>query len=215
MKILFLEDDTLLAQSLLDELEEYAYSITWVADGDSAADAAYDNSYDLYLFDVNVPGINGFELLKSLRIASDQTPCIFLTSKNEIKDIKLGFELGADDYIKKPFDLDELLIRIEAKLPKLSKIQLSPGFAIDPTNYSIICMDKETVLAKKEFDILHYFTKRLDTLIETQSIIDDLYPDEPISVATFRVYMKNIKRHIEGVAIIENVRGVGYRFKTL
>lgn len=215
MDILFLEDDTLIAQSIIEELEYASYSVKWVQESDEAIDACYDETFKLYLFDVNVPGMNGFELLKSLRESGDTTPTLFVTSLNQLQDIKKGFAVGADDYIKKPFDLDELLIRIASKMPKTEALQLSKYFAIDKTNYTITCQDKKETLAVKEFEVLEYLCLHKDQLHSPEEIIDALYEDTHPSIATFRTYIKNIKRHIDGCAIVENVRGVGYRIRIL
>jgi len=213
--ILFLEDDKLLAHSVIEELEEVPYSVDWVQEGDDAAQICYDRKYKLYLFDVNVPGINGFELLCQLRESGDTTPAIFLTSKNQIEDLKQGFEVGADDYIKKPFDLHELLIRIESKMPKNHKLYLSSELAIEALTCRVICRDKEKKLPLKEFELLEYFCKNQNSFLSPYEIISALYEEKTISIATFRTYIKNIKRHLEGCAEIENMKGVGYRFKLL
>ena len=215
MDILFLEDDSLIAQSVIEELEYASYSVKWVQESDEVIDASFEDSFKLYLFDVNVPGMNGFELLKSLRESGDTTPTLFVTSLNQLQDIKKGFEVGADDYIKKPFDLDELLIRIEAKMPKKGMMQLSANFSIDNTNYTLLCKEKLHTLPLKEFEVLEYLSTHLGQLQSAQDIIDALYEESNLSLATLRTYIKNIKRHIEGCAIIENVRGVGYRLKIL
>ena len=214
MKILLLEDDALLAQSVIDELEDVGYSVTWAEESDSAIDITYENRFDLYLFDVNVPGMSGFELLKSLRESGDQTPTIFMTSRNQIDDIREGFDVGANDYIKKPFDLDELLIRIESKLPKYQATQLSKSFSIDSESYRVTCKDKNSKLPPKEFELIRYFINHQDQLLPTDSIIEEI-SETTISIATFRTYIKNLKRHIDGCGVIENIKGVGYRFKLL
>jgi len=214
MKILLLEDDTLLAQSVIDELEDAGYSVTWAEESDSVIDISYEESFDLYLFDVNVPGINGFELLKSLRESGDQTSAIFMTSRNQIEDLREGFDVGANDYIKKPFDLDELLIRIASKLPQYQATQLSKNFAIDPESYKLTCKNKESKLPPKEFELIRYFIAHQNQLLPTNNIIDEI-SEAAISIATFRTYIKNLKRYIDGCAVIENIKGVGYRFKLL
>ncbi len=215
MDILYLEDDALLAQSVIDELEDASYSVTWVQESDEVIDLTFLTRFKLYLFDVNVPGMNGFELLKSLREAGDRTPALFITSRNQIEDIKQGFKVGADDYIKKPFDLNELLIRIEAKIETSSALYLSKDFSIDAQSLTITCKNSSQVIPAKEFAILSYLCSHQDQLISAETMIDELYEDTPISVATFRTYIKNLKRHIEGCAVVENVKGVGYRLRVL
>jgi DNA-binding response OmpR family regulator len=215
MDILLLEDDTLLAQSVIDELEDASYSVAWVQESEEVIEMTFQTRFKLYLFDVNVPGMNGFELLKSLRESGDKTPALFMTSRNQIEDIQQGFRVGADDYIKKPFDLDELLVRIEAKMPHTAMVHFSKDFSIDISNVTITCKNATQTLPAKEFDILNYLCAHQEQLISAESIIDALYDDIPISIATFRTYIKNLKRHIDGCAMIENVKGVGYRLRIL
>lgn len=214
IKILLLEDDTLLAQSVIDELEDAGFHVTWASESQEVLDLTYEEHYELYLFDVNVPGISGFELLGELRQSGDRTPAIFMTSRNQIDDIRDGFGSGADDYIKKPFDLDELLIRIESKLPVRSQTQLSRFFSIDPAAHSLTCKEKTLKLPAKEFEMLRYFIEYEQQVLETDDLMEVLY-ESTISIATFRTYIKNLKRHIEGCGVIENIKGVGYRFKLL
>ena len=213
--ILFLEDDKVLAKSIVEELEDATYCVDWVSEGDDAADKSYENRYKLYLFDVNVPGINGFDLLHQLRQSGDRTPAIFLTSQNQLHDLKKGFDVGADDYIKKPFDLNELLIRIASKMPKNSRIKFSVNFEIESYTSCVYCKNIEQKLPLKEFALLEYMLANQESFLAPDDIISALYEDSSITIATFRTYIKNIKRHVEGCVEVENLKGVGYRFKIL
>jgi len=214
INILFLEDDVLLAQSVIDELEDSDYTVFWACEADEVFEFTYNNKFDLYLFDVNVPGMNGFDILKSLRDSADNTPTIFMTSRNQIDDLRSGFNVGACDYIKKPFDIDELLIRIESKLPVSNEIKYSKIFSLESKEYKIKCKQKITTLPLKEFKLLEYFILYKSKLMESESIIDDVF-ESAITLATLRTYIKNLKRDVDGCAVIENVKGVGYRFKFL
>ena len=120
-KILLVEDDLILGDTIFDILENAGFEATWVKDGQVALEKTFINNYDLFLFDVNVPFINGFELLKDLRQSGDVTPAIFITARVDIDSLSHGFDVGADDYIKKPFELDELIIRINAQIKKSFK----------------------------------------------------------------------------------------------
>lgn len=211
--ILFLEDDPLLARSIIDELEYASYGVDWVQEGDDAADAVFDQRYRLYLFDVNVPGLSGFDLLKQLRESGDHTPTIFLTSRSQIEDLAQGFASGADDYIKKPFDLDELLIRIASKMPKLSLEYFAPDFALDASSLTVSCHDQLHKLPAKEFTLLMLLCRQKECVVDQMTLLDALSEARTVSIATLRTYIKNLKRHVEGCAVIENVKGVGYRIK--
>ncbi|HHS92226.1 MAG TPA: response regulator transcription factor, partial [Campylobacterales bacterium] len=113
MKILLLEDDLMLSEVIMEHLEAFEYQVTSVYDGLEAEDLLFEAKFDLLLLDVNVPHLDGFELLKNLRKAGDETPAIFITSMNSSKDVSEGFELGANDYLKKPFEMIELKARID------------------------------------------------------------------------------------------------------
>ena len=203
-----------MAQSVIDELEESGYNISWACEADEVFDFTYKNKFDLYLFDVNVPGMNGFDILKLLRDGADNTPTIFMTSRNQIDDLKSGFDAGACDYIKKPFDIDELMIRIESKLPISKEIKYTKKFSLESKEYTIKCFDKIATLPLKEFKLLEYFISYDSQLVETNTIIEDVF-ESTITVATLRTYIKNLKKDIYNCATIENVKGVGYRFKFL
>lgn len=118
IKLLLLEDDHVLAESLIELLQSENFDIVHVLNSQKALDETFLQKFDLLLLDVNVPLFNGFELLKSLRDSGDKTPAIFLTALTDIASLSKGFDVGADDYIKKPLDFDELLIRINAILKK-------------------------------------------------------------------------------------------------
>ena len=113
MKILLLEDDLMLSEVIVEHLEEYGYKVTALYDGIAAEDLLFEEKFDLLLLDVNVPLLNGFELLKNLRESGNNTPAIFITSMNTPQDVLEGFELGANDYLKKPFEMIELKARID------------------------------------------------------------------------------------------------------
>ena len=117
-KILLVEDDLILGESLEELLQLEDFTVVWAKDGNEALACSYENKFDIFLFDVDIPFLNGFELLKSLRQNDDITPCIFLSAKVDIQSLGIGFEVGADDYMKKPFDFDELVIRINTQIKK-------------------------------------------------------------------------------------------------
>ena len=213
-KLLFLEDDPLLGETVYEDLQEAGYSVDWVKNADEAAEYTYDNRYDLYLLDVNVPGMSGFELLASLRQSGDDTPAIFLTARGEVDDLREGFGAGADDYVVKPFDMETLLIRIEAKI-KDNTLIITPRLALDREQYTLIIDGTPHPLPKKEFEILEYFITHKKRIVSKDEILSELYEDEFISDTTFRVYIKHLNTHLEGYAKLKNVRGVGYRFETI
>ena len=217
-KILFLEDDVNLNETVTEFLEESGYEVDSVYDGDEAQDKIYENSYDLFLFDVNVPGINGFELLKSSRESEDKTPAIFLTSLNSMDDVSDGYESGCDDYIRKPFELKELLLRVKTLIKreffhsKNEGITISDGIEYDTLSNSLHAEGKEVQLQNKEAILLKLFLQRQNEVISHEVILDTLWGyDEVASDSALRTYIKNLRKIIGKQRII-SVKKLGYKF---
>jgi len=142
-KILLLEDDKIFNETLQDFLEVEGFVVECVLDPYSALELTYENNYDLYLFDVNLPYENGFELLKKLRNSGDMTPTIFLTSRDDKVSLTQGFMHGGDDYLTKPVDLDELLLRVFALLRRQVRTQLVQVGTYQFDSVSKILYDKD------------------------------------------------------------------------
>ncbi|WP_263833472.1 response regulator transcription factor [Sulfurospirillum oryzae] len=220
MKILLLEDDPILSEIIEEFLVEHGLHVKLFYDGKTALDAIFEHKFDLLLLDINVPSLNGFELLKEIKNARITTPVIFITSLDQINDVKKGFALGAEDYLKKPFDLEELLVRIERtkKLHNIDtneRIILANELVFDPANYEIITPDTSYKLRKKEAQLLEYFLKHKNRVLSFEEIIEEVWRFEEVpTYATVRTYIKNLRSYgLE--ALIENTKGVGYVFKPL
>lgn len=217
MKLLLLEDDAILNDIIRAFLTSMGYDVVVAYDGEEAQDLLYKETFDMLLLDVNVPGVNGFDLLKDLREHQIHTPTIFITSLNDTQDLKDGFDSGCDDYIKKPFEFDELELRINniKRLYKLDNDQteiLKPGILYDFKTSSIIIDEHPNVLSKKESKVFEYFLKNRDRVISIDELIANVwtYEDAPTN-STVRTYIKNFRK-ILGEAFIETIKGVGYRF---
>lgn len=204
-KILLLEDDTLLAQTLKEMLEDEGYDIDLALDGDEAAEYAYHNRYDLYIFDINVPEIDGFELLKALRDASDKTATLFMSAMADIKSISKGFELGAQDYLKKPFYPEELLIRVKAKLSVGDTLFVCGDFTYDEKKNEFKKAGERLSLGEVQQRLFREFYHNQDRVIDKELLLECL--ENPSSTA-LRVAISKLKQ-TTGLPI-ENVRGVGY-----
>ena len=213
MKILVLEDDKLFNDTLEDFLEEEGFEVSTALDPYSALDITYEQKFDLYLFDVNLPYETGFSLLKQLRDAGDLTPTMFLTSRDDKVSLTKGFDVGADDYMKKPIDLDELLLRINALLRRQTRVE---KMSLDKYELDIrakeLSLDGEVIkLAAKSIDLLLILVKLKGEVVSLQSIEEHLWhTHEESSVGAVRVYITALKKYFPN---IENIRGVGYRFK--
>jgi len=202
--ILLLEDDPTLAKSLLRYLSSHNYQIDWVKNGEEALDFCYEKSYTLYLFDINVPLINGSDLLLSLRDAGDQTPTILISALIDIDSITKGFRAGADDYIKKPFDPEELLVRIQAKTTYQQKNIIFREFEIDQNR--ILHQGIELELGMVQNRILIALIKHYPNPVSKDDLLDLL--EKPSSLA-LRVNISKIKSRLN--IEIKNIRGVGYK----
>lgn len=217
MKILLLEDDLILNEIIEEHLLSQNYQVRAVYTGLEAQDLLYSQKFDLLLLDVNVPIFNGFELLNELRQKEIYTPAIFLTSLNQVSDIEKGFNSGCDDYIKKPFELKELDIRIN-NIKRLFNInpnnltEISKDIFLDVENLLIIKNDKQIHIAKKECEVLQYLIKNYNKQVSIDELSLNVwsYENSP-SAATIRTYIKNLRK-ILGDEYIINLRGVGYRF---
>jgi two-component system, OmpR family, response regulator len=217
MKILLLEDDLILNEIIEEHLISKNNDVISTFSGDEAQDIIYSQTFDLMLFDVNVPNINGFELLTDLRKNGIKTPVIYITSADMLEDIEKGFQSGCDDYIKKPFELRELDLRIEniKRLHNISNsniIEISKKLFLDKDNLIININGKKIHIAQKESEVLEYLIKNKNksVSIEELSINVWTYEESPIA-STIRTYIKNLRK-ILGEESIINIRGVGYRF---
>ena len=212
-KILLLEDDTLFAETIVDLLEENDYSVHHCTNGQDALDATYSAKFDLYLLDVNVPLIDGMKLLCELRSANDETPAIFLTSHKDKEMLKAGFINGADDYITKPFDTDELLLRIFALLKRVSstKIESVGDLSHDTIHKRIFYKEEPLELSKKEYELLLLLMQHVNAPVTKELIINELWSSaESGSDGAIRVYINRIKQLLPELSI-ENIRGIGYK----
>ena len=211
MKILVLEDDKLFNDTLEDFLEEEGFEVDCVLDPYSALDKTYEEKFDLYLFDVNLPYESGFELLKQLREAGDTTPTIFLTSRVDKNSLTQGFNVGTDDYMKKPIDLDELLLRVNALLRRQirSKTIYIGEYELDVRAKELWFDGKMLELSNKSIDLLLLLVQQKGEVLTIKEIEERLWhSNEEVSMGAIRVYVSSLKKHFPN---IENIRGVGYR----
>lgn len=216
MKILLLEDDLILNEIIEEFLDSLGYDVTSVYDGMNASEIIYDENFDLLILDVNVPSMTGFEFLKSLRQNNITTPAIFITSLDSVEDIEEGFKSGADDYLKKPFELKELELRINniKRLLHLEdeEIKIAQNISFNAKLNYIDCDSIKTKLPLKEAQILKYLLNNTNRCVSQDELSSNIwsYEDAPTS-STIRTYIKNIRKII-GEDFIETIKGVGYRF---
>ncbi|HIC42859.1 MAG TPA: response regulator transcription factor [Sulfurimonas sp.] len=215
MNILFLEDDPVIGDIVLDFLSEF-YTVKHCFNSADALSAAEQDSFDLYIFDINVPGISGLELLKSLRSFNDATPAIFITAYQELDYLKEGFKAGANDFIRKPFELEELQARVENIKRQFSiddEIYITDIIRFNPLYHQVYIKNDVVSLSAKESEVLHYLIRNKQRVLSTDEILQNLWEyHEMPGQDTIRTYIKAL-RNILGKEHIINIRGAGYKFE--
>ncbi len=218
--IFLLEDDANLNETIVDYLEDNGYKVDAAYDGYEAQDKLYEKRYDLLLLDVNTPGINGFELLKDAREQGVVAPAVYITSLNSVDDLEEGFASGADDYIRKPFELKELLIRVETLIKRgfyhkdIERIEISETLSYDTKNNTLYDGDKAVQLGVKESRLLKLFMKNPDEVIPHERIFKVVWEyDEEPSDASLRTYIKNLRKLI-GKEKIVSIKKQGYKYNS-
>ena len=217
MKILLMEDDPVLGDIVSGYLAEY-YEVTHAFDSAEALEWIDETRFDLFIFDINVPGKSGVELLEELRSFNDTTPAIIITAYADTKHLKNSFDAGAHDYIKKPFELEELKLRIEKSkvlfnIEQDIPVKLSNTLMYYPRKYLVSDGFTETTLRPKEAEILNYFIAHPSRLIGQDELIQNIWGFEDMpSDATLRSYIRKLRSIIGSDKIITQ-RGIGYRYE--
>lgn len=214
-KILILEDDKLFCESLEDFLSDEGFEVDTASNGEEALDKNFENNYDLYLLDINVPKINGLDLLKELRQSGDDTPSIFLTSYKDKETLQQGFINGADDYLKKPVDLDELLLRINSLLKRCGKqiqeVTLNNGLMYNPQTKRLLKDDRDLQVPNKVIDLFELCLENRNSIVSKEMIVEKLWSiNEEYSEGSIRVYVNNLKKLLPSDSLI-NIKGIGYK----
>ena len=217
MKILLMEDDPVLSDILLDFLSE-SYEIDYAYDSNAVHTQLESNKYDLFIFDINVAGQNGLELLRELRAFKNTTPCIMITAYTDTAHLESAFDSGAHDYIKKPFELKELKIRIQ-NTQKLFNIQTKEEIRISldiifiPEEKQLVKNKRSTSLSNKDCEILLYFITNASRLVSSEELIQNIWKfDNLPSDATIRSHIRTL-RELIGKEKILTIRGEGFRYE--
>lgn len=218
MKILLLEDDYTYKESIKELLEEMGYMVDDFDDGQKALDALFATSYQLALLDIRVPTMDGYEILKEIRKAKLDVPIIFITSLTDINNLSLGYELGCNDYIRKPFSLKELRYRVSQTISSyhlhttLAKISLPFGFEYAQDQESLY---KESVLiplSSYEKKLLFLLVKNRGQFISTELIRDVVWDNKPVGDNDIRMLIKKIRDKTHKDFIV-TAKGIGYKIE--
>lgn len=218
MKILIVEDDVKISSFLSKGLKEENYTVDCCFDGEDASYLICENRYDLVVLDLMIPYIDGITLCKNLRAKGIDTPIIMLTAKSSIEDKVLGLNIGANDYLSKPFSFEELLARIKVQLrdgKNLNNILQISDLKLDSDKKLVTKSDKEIKLSSKEYMLLEYLLLNKETIITEQMINDSLWDmDDSTASNIISVYIYRLRKKIDkdsSVKLIHTIRGMGYK----
>ena len=220
MRILIVEDEPGIANFIRDGLVEEAFAVDTISDGNSGLKTALTNDYDLILLDWMIPGLSGIEVCRQIRKSDILTPIIFLTAKDTVQDTVFGLEAGANDYIRKPFEFEELLARIRVQLRTKEGEQSVLTFEdikMDLNTHQVFKNLKEISLTQKEFALLEFLIRNKNRVCTRTRIIEhvwDIHFDADTSVID--VYVNFLRKKVdskESKSFIQTVRGVGYIIK--
>lgn len=221
MKVLIVEDEYNLADVIKERLEKEKLTVDIVEDGEEGYYYASTNTYDLIILDVMLPNMSGFQILNKLRTDNINSKIIMLTARSTIEDKVNGLENGADDYLTKPFHMDELVARVNIQLKRnVNKNNLSFGdLVLNTTNLKVTCTKTNEVveLIKKEFQLLEYFINNPNQVLSKEQIYDRVWGIEnEIESNNLEAYLSFIRRKlrvIESKVVIKSVRGMGYKIE--
>jgi two-component system response regulator QseB len=218
MRLLLVEDDPMVGEAVREGLRQEGYAIDWVRDGKAAETALGVEQYDLVLLDLGLPRRDGLEVLASLRAARDDVPVLIITARDTLPDRIKGLDTGADDYVVKPFDLDELAARVRALLRRAAgraEPEIRAGaLTIKPATREVFVEDRAVALSAREFALLEALAERPGVVLSRSQLEGRLYGwGEEIASNAVEVHVHNLRRKL-GIDIIRNVRGVGYTLET-
>jgi DNA-binding response OmpR family regulator len=218
--ILLIEDDDILSETVEEFLIEHGHHVDTTQSIEKAEELLYENRYDLIVLDVNLPDGDGFTFLRDLRKSGIHTPTIYLTSRDRIEDLETGFASGGDDYLRKPFELKELLLRVETLLKRnfyrenASYVVIDEHIKYDMLKERLFVDEKEVKLGKKEKRLLKLFMQHIEEVIPHERIFEYVWDyDEEPSDAALRTYIKNLRK-IVGKEKIVSFKKQGYQFVT-
>ncbi|HEM7849863.1 response regulator [Burkholderia multivorans] len=215
MRVLLVEDDPLIGSGLEQGLKQEGFAVDWVKDGDAASLALRSTGYGLLLLDLGLPNRDGLAVLASLRRRDETLPTIIITARDGVRDRIAGLDSGADDYLVKPFELEELLARIRAvnrRHAGRAQTTLAIGaLRLDPVKHRVWLHDDEVPLSPKEFVLLHELMREPGAVISREQFEERLYSwGEEIESNAVQVHIHNLRKKL-GHDMIRTVRGVGYR----
>jgi two-component system response regulator QseB len=215
MRLLLVEDDAMIGRAARQGLIAAGFTVDWVTDGHAAQLALAHDVYDLALLDLGLPGKDGMTVLQELRAARNALPVLIITARDSVPDRIAGLNAGADDYVLKPFDLDELVARVRALLRRragaANPLLESGRITLDPVRREVRLDGQEVALSAREFALLEALMQRPGAVLSREQLEDAIYGwGEEVGSNAVEVHLHNLRRKI-GAETIRNVRGVGYK----
>jgi len=222
MRLLLVEDEARMAGLLKKGLAEEGYAVAVAGDGRTGLAMAESNEFDLILLDIMLPGMDGFTIARRLRDGGIHTPILMLTARDAALDVVRGLDLGADDYLTKPFSFEVLLARIRALLrrgPTAQDVQLSAGpLRLDPAAHQVFCEGVQVDLTRTEFLLLEFLMRRAGQVVPRATLIEGVWGyDRDVESNTLDAFIRLLRSKLEGdsgARLIHTVRGVGYALRT-
>jgi len=214
MRLLLVEDDLMLGEALQDALMPHSYVVDWVKDGESAIKSLRREHFEIIILDIGLPGMNGFEVLKQLRHEKLELPVLLLTARDSLTDKVKGLDAGADDYLLKPFDLDELLARLRALSRRAAGRAISfvkhGKLCINPENQTVSYDNNPIVLSRREYMVLIKLLENTGRVLSREQLEQSLYGwMDDVDSNALEVHIHHIRKKIP-LDLIRTVRGVGY-----
>lgn len=217
MRLLLVEDDAQLGESLKTALERASFAVDWEREGRHIASQVALARYDAVVLDLGLPGRSGLEILGEMRSAGDLTPVLVLTARDTLRDKLAGFESGADDYLTKPFEVEELLVRLRALIRRASKVAdlviQCGAVRLAPDERRAWLGDNEVELTATELALLEVLMRNAGAFVSKHRIYESLYDwDRDVDPSVLHVYVSRLRK-LFGADFIETLRGVGYRVR--
>ena len=214
MRILLVEDDVLLGEGIRAGLRQDGYTVDWVTDGDAAGRAAATEIFDLILLDLGLPGSDGLTVLRRIRSGGNATPVLILTARDTVADRVKGLDVGADDYLIKPFDLDELCARARAlirrSMGRATPVLKQGSLTLDPASHCVTFAGAPVEISPREFALLRILMENAARVVSKTRLQEALYGwEQDIESNAVEVHIHHLRKKL-AVDVIKTVRGVGY-----